>query len=89
LRWRVQLGLFVTAWAIYDVARWVAAGELGLATDNARWVMDLEHSTGIAAGLLVSVAGYVVGTRVSRLVQTRSFGLPRLRLRPAIAEAAA
>jgi membrane-associated phospholipid phosphatase len=48
MRWRVQLGLFVAAWAIYDIARWVAAGELGPATDNARWVMDLEHSTGIA-----------------------------------------
>jgi membrane-associated phospholipid phosphatase len=48
MRWRVQLGLFAAAWAIYDVARWVAAGELGPATDNARWVMDLESSTGIA-----------------------------------------
>jgi membrane-associated phospholipid phosphatase len=48
MRWRVQLGLFFAAWAIYDIARWVAAGELGPATDNARWVMDLEHSTGIA-----------------------------------------
>jgi membrane-associated phospholipid phosphatase len=48
MRWRVQLGLFVAAWAIYDIARWVAAGELGPATDNARWVMDLEHSTGTA-----------------------------------------
>jgi hypothetical protein len=42
MRWRVQLGLFVAAWAIYDIARWVAAGEIGPATENARWVMDLE-----------------------------------------------
>jgi membrane-associated phospholipid phosphatase len=43
----------------------------------------------IAAGLLVSVAGYVVGTRVSRLVETRSLRVPRLRVRPALAEAPA
>jgi membrane-associated phospholipid phosphatase len=43
----------------------------------------------IAAGLLVSVAGYVVGTRVSRLVETRSLTVPRLRLRPTVAEAPA
>jgi hypothetical protein len=43
----------------------------------------------IAVGLLVSVAGYVVGARVSRLVETRSFRVPRLRLRPAVAGAAA
>ena len=48
MRWRVQLGLFVAAWAIYDIARWVAAGELGPATDNANRVMDLENSAGIA-----------------------------------------
>jgi len=48
MRWRVQLVLFVAAWAIYDLARWIFVGELGPATDNARWVMDLEHSTGIA-----------------------------------------
>ena len=29
MRWRVQLGLFVAAWAIYDLARWIFVGELG------------------------------------------------------------
>jgi membrane-associated phospholipid phosphatase len=48
MRWRVQLGLFVAAWAIYDLARWVAAGEVGPATANAHRVIDLEHSAGIA-----------------------------------------
>jgi membrane-associated phospholipid phosphatase len=48
MRGRVQLGLFVAAWAIYDVARWVWAGELGPATENAHRVMDLEHATGTA-----------------------------------------
>lgn len=48
MRARAQLGLFAAAWAVYDVARWVAAGELGPATDNAHRVMDLENSVGIA-----------------------------------------
>jgi membrane-associated phospholipid phosphatase len=48
MRGRVQLGLFLAAWAIYDIARWVWAGELGPATDNAHRIMDLEHATGTA-----------------------------------------
>ena len=47
-RWRIELGLFAAAWAIYDLARWIAAGEMGPATANARWVIDLEQSTGVA-----------------------------------------
>jgi hypothetical protein len=48
MRGRVQLGLFLAAWAIYDIARWVWAGELGPATENAHRIMDLEHATGTA-----------------------------------------
>lgn len=48
MRGRVQLGLFVAAWAVYDLARWVYAGELGPATANAHRILDLEHSTGTA-----------------------------------------
>ena len=48
MRTRVELALFGTAWAVYDLARWVAAGELGPATDNAHRVIDLENSMGIA-----------------------------------------
>jgi hypothetical protein len=59
--------------------------QLGLCA--AAWaIYDVAH---IAAGLLVNVAGCVVGARVSQLVEARSFGLPRLRLRPAVAEAPA
>jgi membrane-associated phospholipid phosphatase len=47
-RWRIELGLFAAAWAIYDLARWVAAGEMGPATANAHWVIDLERSAGFA-----------------------------------------
>jgi membrane-associated phospholipid phosphatase len=48
MRARAQLGVFLAAWAIYDLARWVAAGEIGPATENANRVMDLENSAGIA-----------------------------------------
>jgi membrane-associated phospholipid phosphatase len=48
MRTRVELALFGAAWAVYDLARWVAAGDIGPATENARWVLDLENSTGIA-----------------------------------------
>ena len=47
MRTRVELALFAAAWAVYDLARWIAAGELGPATEHARWVLDLENSVGI------------------------------------------
>jgi hypothetical protein len=47
-RWRVEIGLFVAAWAIYDLARWVAVGELGPATAHAHWVLDVERASGVA-----------------------------------------
>jgi membrane-associated phospholipid phosphatase len=47
MRTRVELALFAAAWAVYDLARWIAAGEIGPATENARWVLDLENSVGI------------------------------------------
>jgi membrane-associated phospholipid phosphatase len=47
-RWRIELGLFAAAWAIYDLARWIAAGEIGPATANAHWVIDLEQGIGVA-----------------------------------------
>jgi hypothetical protein len=48
MRTRRQLGLFLAAYLIYDLGRWVAHGEIGPATDNARRVLDLEHGLGVA-----------------------------------------
>jgi len=48
MRTRRQLGLFLAAYAIYDLGRWIAHGEIGPATDNARWVLDLERGIGVA-----------------------------------------
>jgi hypothetical protein len=47
MRTRVELALFAAAWAVYDLARWIAAGEIGPATEHARWIVDLENSVGI------------------------------------------
>ena len=46
MRTRRQLGLFLAAYVIYDLGRWIAHGEIGPATDNARWV--LERGIGVA-----------------------------------------
>jgi hypothetical protein len=48
MRTRRQLGLFLAAYLIYDLGRWVAHGEIGPATDNARRVIDLERGIGVA-----------------------------------------
>ena len=47
-RWRIEIGLFAAAWAIYDLARWVAVGKIGPATEHAHWVLDLENGLGVA-----------------------------------------
>jgi membrane-associated phospholipid phosphatase len=47
MRTRTQLGLFLAAYVIYDIGRWVAHGEIGPATDHARWVLDLERGLGV------------------------------------------
>jgi membrane-associated phospholipid phosphatase len=44
---RTQLALFLAAYVIYDLARWLAAGELGPATRNAHAIVDFERGSGI------------------------------------------
>jgi membrane-associated phospholipid phosphatase len=46
--WRRQLALFGAAYIVYNVARWVFAGELAPAREHARWIVELERSAGIA-----------------------------------------
>jgi PAP2 superfamily len=48
MRTRRQLALFLAAYVVYDLGRWVAHGDLGPATDHAHWVLDLERSLGVA-----------------------------------------
>ena len=47
MRARTQIGLFAAAYLVYVVARWLAAGELGPATENAQWVIDVERDAGL------------------------------------------
>jgi membrane-associated phospholipid phosphatase len=48
MRTRSQLGLFLAAYVVYDLGRWIAHGEIGPATHHARWVLDLERGLGVA-----------------------------------------
>jgi hypothetical protein len=48
VRGRTQLGLFAAAYLVYVVARWLAAGEMGPATENAEWIIGLERDLGVA-----------------------------------------
>jgi membrane-associated phospholipid phosphatase len=48
MRARTQFGLFLAAYVLYDVARWITVGEITPATEHAHWVLDLERSLGVA-----------------------------------------
>jgi hypothetical protein len=45
---RAQLGIFLLAYLLYSVARFVTIGELNVAQANAGWIMDLEDNLGVA-----------------------------------------
>ena len=47
-RWKVELRLFLAAYLVYTMARWIFAGDLGTAKDHARWIFDLEQHAGVA-----------------------------------------
>jgi membrane-associated phospholipid phosphatase len=46
--WRRQLALFGAAYVVYNLARWIFAGELAPAREHARWIVDLERTAGVA-----------------------------------------
>jgi membrane-associated phospholipid phosphatase len=46
--WRRQLLLFASAYVVYNVARWVFAGDLSQAREHARWIVDIERSAHVA-----------------------------------------
>jgi membrane-associated phospholipid phosphatase len=47
-RARAQVGLFLLAYLVYSAARWVTIGDLGVATVNAGWILELERDLGVA-----------------------------------------
>ena len=58
----MQIGLFLLAYLVYSAARFVTIGDLPSAQDHARWIVDLERSTG--TGVEASVQGAFAGTWV-------------------------
>jgi len=55
-RARAQVGLFLLAYLVYSAARYVTIGDLGVAKENAEWIMDLEHQLGVATEASVQTA---------------------------------
>jgi hypothetical protein len=53
---RAQIGLFLFAYLLYSVGRWVTVGDLGVAKANADWIMDAEHALGVATEASVQKA---------------------------------
>jgi len=45
--WARELTLFLAAYLLYSLGRFVAVGDVGVATGNARAIVDLERSLGI------------------------------------------
>ena len=45
---RSDLGLFLAAYLLYDVGRWLTAGGAGPAVENSHWAVDLEQRLGFA-----------------------------------------
>jgi hypothetical protein len=43
-----QIGVFLAAYVLYDLARWITAGEITPALRHAQWVLGLERDLGIA-----------------------------------------
>jgi membrane-associated phospholipid phosphatase len=46
--WRTELLLFLPAYVVYNLARWIFAGDLGAAKDHAHWIFALEQGAGVA-----------------------------------------
>jgi hypothetical protein len=46
--WRRQLALFGAAYLVYNLARWIFAGDLAPAREHARWIVELERGAGVA-----------------------------------------
>jgi hypothetical protein len=44
----MQIGLFLLAYLLYSVARWVTVGDLGAARAHAQWIVHLEDHLGVA-----------------------------------------
>ena len=46
--WRTELLVFLAAYVVYNLARWIFVGDLATARDHARWIFELEKGAGVA-----------------------------------------
>ena len=44
---RRELFLFLGAYLIYSMSRYISVGDITTATDHARWIVDLQQSLGV------------------------------------------
>ncbi len=44
---RRELFLFLGAYLIYSMSRYISVGDITTATDHARWIVDLQQSIGV------------------------------------------
>jgi hypothetical protein len=55
-RARIQIGLFLIAYAVYTIARFFTIGDLADATANAHWIVDLQNTVGMGVEASVQSA---------------------------------
>ena len=61
-RGRTQIGIFLLAYLVYSIGRWLTVGDLDMAKANAHWIVDLEQDLGVATERAVQDA--LTGTAV-------------------------
>lgn len=80
-RARLQIGLFLLAYAVYTVARFFTIGDLTDATANAHWIVSLQNAVGV--GVEGSVQHALDGTWVL-WVLNRLYLIAQLGVIPAV-----
>jgi PAP2 superfamily protein len=55
-RAHAQVGLFLLAYLLYSIGRWVTVGDFPTAKSHADWIMDLEQNLGVATEATVQTA---------------------------------
>jgi hypothetical protein len=76
-RARIQIGLFLIAYAVYTVARFFTIGDLADATANAHWIVDLQDTLGVSveAGVQGALDGSWVMWVLNRLYLIAQMGV--------------
>jgi PAP2 superfamily len=56
--WRTELRLFLAAYVLYTLARWLFVGDLAEARSHARWIYELERTAHVAVEQSIQRAFY-------------------------------